>query len=296
MPTSSRMVSALCSIIDRPSSSTSSNGWMLPVEVRHAGRSRERAQPGAAGSSTGSASAAARPHRPPLRVRPCRSCRSWRFALSCGGIVGATVPRIGGRVGRRRWSIAVRAGSVTTVPRCGYGAVVCGKPIASTNSSWKRGSVAVSIFSTRRTTSSISSRAAAESRARTAPAPAALPTDAHPFDRRSRGSGRAPSRSTGSMWAPNAPARRIVVDRRRRRRAPISRSIAGAQRGLGQLDRAHVVLGDGAVGRPSPSCERRRRTCGRWRRSGGCARRSSPWIAPSVVDDAGEVQLADRPR
>ena len=48
----------------------------------------------------------------------------------------------------------------TTVARCGKAAVWCGNAIASTKCSWKRGSTAVSIFSTRRTTPSISRRAA----------------------------------------------------------------------------------------------------------------------------------------
>ena len=51
------------------------------------------------------------------------------------------------RVARRR---ADASGSSTTVARCGLGAVAWGKAIAATNSSWNRGSVAVSILTTSR--------------------------------------------------------------------------------------------------------------------------------------------------
>src|SRR5207342_3494916 len=71
--------------------------------------------------------------------------------------------------------VAGRAGRATTADRLVYAAVRCGKAIASTKCSWKRGSTAVSIFSTVRTTSSISARAAPERSAMSAPVPAAFP-------------------------------------------------------------------------------------------------------------------------
>ncbi len=56
-------------------------------------------------------------------------------------------------------------------------AVLWGIAIADTKCSWKRGSTAVSTFSTLRATSSISVLATPESNAIIAPTPAALPAD-----------------------------------------------------------------------------------------------------------------------
>src|SRR3954451_5154709 len=113
------------------------------------------------------------------------------------------------RVRRRRWASAgARSGSGTRAPRRGKGSVAWGMPIAPTKCSWNRGSVAVSIFSTRRTTSSISSRAARLSRAIRAPVPAALPALVTCSGSQS---GTRPSTIawTGSIWAPKAPASRM---------------------------------------------------------------------------------------
>src|SRR6185369_3134377 len=102
---------------------------------------------------------------------------------------------------------ASRCGRSVTVARWVDGAVRWGKAIASTKCSWKRGSTAVSIFSTRRTTSSISRRAAALSSAINAPVPAALPAA---LTWSSGASGIRPRTIAwkGSIWLPKAPARR----------------------------------------------------------------------------------------
>ena len=85
-------------------------------------------------------------------------------------------------------------------------------PIARTKCAWNAGSIAVSILTIRRATSAASCRAAPDSSARTAPAPAALPTL-----RAIAGSQSGMSPSTiayaGSMWLPNAPASRTVSKR-----------------------------------------------------------------------------------
>src|SRR5262249_51247332 len=70
---------------------------------------------------------------------------------------------------------SLRAGSSTGSPRRGNGSAACGIPIAPTKCSWTRGSVAVSILSTRRTTASISVRASRLRSAIRAPVPAAFP-------------------------------------------------------------------------------------------------------------------------
>ena len=54
--------------------------------------------------------------------------------------------------------------------------------MASTKCSWKRGSTAVSIFSTRRTTPSISRRAAPDSRAMSAPVAGRVAGGPHPVE------------------------------------------------------------------------------------------------------------------
>src|SRR3954452_1950081 len=102
----------------------------------------------------------------------------------------------------------VRSGRVTAPARFGVGAVACGNAIAETNSCWNCGSVAVSILMTARAEAFNSVRASIESSARTAPAPAALPTERTAL---TGASGTSPSTSaySGSMWAPNAPARRM---------------------------------------------------------------------------------------
>ena len=102
----------------------------------------------------------------------------------------------------------VGVGSVTCSLTFGIGAVACGIAIAATNSSWNLGSVAVSILTTSRTACSISARSRRESSACTAPVPAALPTARTLGSAQSGTSPRIIARS-GSMWAPNAPARRM---------------------------------------------------------------------------------------
>ena len=101
-----------------------------------------------------------------------------------------------------------RSGNATTCPRCEKAAVLCGNAMASTKCCWKRGSTAVSIFSTRRTTASISVRAAPDSRAMSAPVPAALPAD-RTWARSQSGMRPRIIAWVGSIWLPNAPARRI---------------------------------------------------------------------------------------
>ncbi len=138
--------------------------------------------------------------------------------------------------------MAVRAGNGTTAARCGKAAVLCGNAIASTKCSWKRGSTAVSIFSTRRTTPSISVRAAPDSRAISAPVPAALPAE-RTWARSQSGISPRIIAWSGSIWLPKAPASRISstrVDLELVHQQPD----AGVQRGLAELDRPDVVLGD----------------------------------------------------
>ena len=178
------------SISSRPSSESTSNGRQRPREERDAcdGGVQPRGLP------SGTAAAAPAGRRlghvgllswvAPVRRRRCRVAALRR---------GRDAPR---RQLRRRRE-ARRTG------RCR-----AGSPSRATKCSWKRGSTAVSIFSTRRTTSSISARAVRSSSAMRAPVPAALPAE---VTRSGSQSGTSPSTSacTGSMWAPKAPARRI---------------------------------------------------------------------------------------
>ena len=78
--------------------------------------------------------------------------------------------------------------------------------MASTKCAWKRGSMAVSIFSTRRTSPSMAARAVASSNAMRAPAPAALPTEAT-WARSQSGIMPSTIACFVSMWLPKAPAR-----------------------------------------------------------------------------------------
>ena len=133
----------------------------------------------------------------------------------------------------RRLSPSAGRGSSTTVDRCGNGAVRCGNAIASTKCSWNRGSTAVSIFSTVRTTSSISRRAALLTSAIRAPVPGGVAGGLHVATGRSPGSARGPSRGTcrsGCRTRRRAGSRRPSRCRRgpsaagRRRRARPSRA------------------------------------------------------------------------
>ena len=204
MPTSSRIVSALCSMIERPSSPRTSNG--ASVRVRNGSR-----------STWWLSRTARRPSRPPVRRLPiARSSVVSRSGRGGGGGCGGVRRRAAAAVRRRRRSaraspprsaVTGRAGRVTTRSRLGLAAVRCGIAIASTKCSWKRGSTAVSIFSTRRTTASISRRAAPDSRAISAPVPAALPA-ALTRDRSQSGTRPRTIAWSGSIWLPNAPASR----------------------------------------------------------------------------------------
>ena len=89
-----------------------------------------------------------------------RSCRRQR--LACG-------------VGPSRRLASFGAGRSTRRARLGKASVLLGIAMAATNRFWKFGSIAVSIFSMRRTTPSISARAARLRSAMRAPVPAALP-------------------------------------------------------------------------------------------------------------------------
>ena len=114
--------------------------------------------------------------------------------------------------------------------------------MASTKCAWKRGSIAVSIFSTRRTRSSMAVRAVASSSAIRAPAPAALPTEAT-LPRSQSGIMPSTIACFVSMWLPKAPAspmRSTSVDAE----VVHQQRDARVQRRLRELDRAHVVLRD----------------------------------------------------
>ena len=166
-----------------------------------------------------------------------------------------------------------RSGSATSCPRCGLGAVACGNAIAATNSSWKRGSVAVSIFTTSRTACSISARSVARQQrlhgtgarrvadgADTVERAVGHEPEHHRVERVDVGAERSGEPDVGDLGVAG------VLD---------EQVDAGPQRGLGELDRAHVVLRD-----RDPLLARARRartrTCGRPRRCAACARRGSP--------------------
>src|SRR5690606_3058193 len=99
-----------------------------------------------------------------------------------------------------------------TSDRWGKSWKLWGKPMAATKCSWNRLSVAVSTFSTRAATASISRRAAPERRAMMAPLPAALPA-ADTLSRSQAGIRPMTMAYFGSMWLPKAPARRISSTR-----------------------------------------------------------------------------------
>ena len=200
-------------------------------------------------SGADAARAACRPARPPVRLL---GASVWAVSVWSVSLMGCSSRSSRSRAparavagGARRPSLRptiLGAGSGTTIDSRVDGSVVCGMPIAPTKCSWNRGSIAVSIFSTRRTTSSISARAARFNSAMRAPVPAALPADVTCSGSQSGTSPRT-SAWTGSMCAPNAPARRM--------RSTVSmpevvhqQPAPGVERGLRQLDLAHVVLRD----------------------------------------------------
>ena len=205
-------MSAFCSISARPSSSRTSNGASLRVRNGMC-------------SACAARRAAWRAARPPDR---CLGVSSISAAPCCLRRPPAVGDARRDRPLRRPSPSATpcrRSGNGTTRPRLGKAAVWCGKAIASTKCSWKRGSTAVSIFSTRRTTPSISvgpRRTAARSARR-------FPRRCRPIGRwrdRSRGSGRGSSR--GSDRSGCRTPRRAGSRRPHRRRA--GPSAAGRRR------------------------------------------------------------------
>ena len=234
MPTCSRIVSALCSSSSRPSSRHElerrdrrvRNGVALACRRRRAGVRRAVAASTAAARSTVSLSVSASvmsatplPSASSATPTPGRRMRSNR-------VLGRSRPRA----------------------RCGVGAVACGNAIAATNSSWKRGSVAVSILTTSRTRPAPSRRAASrDSSACTAPVPAALPT-ARTRVERAVGNQTEHHRVQRIDMGAERTGEPDVVDRRDA--GVFDQQVdTGPQRRLGQLDRPHVVLGDRDRGR-----------------------------------------------
>ena len=223
IPTCSSTVSAFSSISDRCSSDSTSNGFSVARDVRHADRVRDGAR-GLPGGAAAAATAAG---------------RLGHAGLLCGARTGSAPRR------RRRPSDASatrRGGRVTVARSRAYGSVSCGIAIAPTKSSWKRGSTAVSIFSTRRTTSSISARArAVEQR-----------------DARAGAGGVAGRRDVGRVAvgheAEHERVHRVdVVAERAGEPDPVDvvdpvalaeQHAARVERRLGELDLADVVLGD----------------------------------------------------
>ena len=136
-----------------------------------------------------------------------------------------------------------RSGRATTAARFGNAAVLCGKAIASTKCSWKRGSTAVSIFSTRRTTAfDLAPRRARQERdERAGPGRVAGRPDVgevavgdEPEDHRV-------DRVDLAAEGAGQPDLVELVDRELVHQQPDAR----VERGLGQLDGPDVVLGDG---------------------------------------------------
>ena len=207
--------------------------------------------------------------------------------MRCSSLQDPTRPR-GAAAGPRSASATRRGGRVTTARSRAYGSVSCGIAIAPTKCSWKRGSIAVSIFSTRRTTSSISARAARLSSAIRAPVPAALPAR-----------GDAGRVAVGDEPEHQRVDRVDVAAERAGEADPVDvvdpvvlhqQRAARVERGLRELDLAHVVLGD----RRARARRRggRTRTCGRRGRSGACGRERAVDHAVGR-EDAGEEQLGD---
>ena len=192
-----------------------------------------------------------------------RRDRGDRPCTRCGGENQAPAPdgpeiRLAGR--RGRWSGRPRAAvararrgpSLASPPRlkvtpsaasrCGKGSVLCGIAMAPTKWAWKEGSIAVSTFSMRRTTPSISLRAEALRSAMRAPVPAALPAEPTLSSAQSGTRPRIIACLT-SIWLPKAPAsvmRSTVADAV----AVHQEAHAGIERRLGELDGAHIVLRD----------------------------------------------------
>ena len=198
-PTSSRIVSALCSISGEALLAEDLERGELPGQERDVLGVGVRA--GAPGARRGRRCVAAA-GRPSAVLPRCRSRRSAGVVARRGRRPPAAPPSRFGRA------------ASTTAPRCGNGAVLCGNAIASTKCCWKRGSTAVSIFSTRRTTPSISVRAAPDSSAMSAPVPGGIAGRPDVGRGRSRGSGRGSSRGSGRS---GSRTRRPAGSRRPRR-------------------------------------------------------------------------------
>ncbi len=191
MPTCSRIVSALCSIVARPSSLSTSNG--VSVRVRNG-----------TCSATEASRAAARPSRPPVRRRRGAAdsslmCCSSRDRMTC--VCGVADGR---RVARERG-----VGRSTTLgqPRERVGGVRdAHRPDEVLLESRLHGGLDLLDAAHDRPRSR--SRAARFNRAMRAPVPAAFPALVTCSGSQS---GTSPSTSacTGSMCAPNAPASRM---------------------------------------------------------------------------------------
>ena len=176
---------------------------------------------------------------------PARRCRPSAVLPACRPPPTRRRRRSVAGVGARAAAPPARRSAAGPRPRARFGkaAVLCGKAIASTKCSWKRGSTAVSIFSTRRTTPSISVRAAPDSSAMSAPGPGGI-------------AGRA---DVGEVAVGDEPedhrVDRVDLAAERAGQADLVDRLdpelvhqqpdAGVQRGLGELDRPDVVLGDG---------------------------------------------------
>ena len=328
MPTSSRIVSALCSMISSASSDTISYG--LIVRVRKArrpvrGRGARRGAPGSPPDRRRSRSSIPLLPRLPA-LRPASRNRSIiqnsnsppfptnrsppRIALAATepGISGSgAAAGAGGALGRRVWGAGSAAWSRRQVRRR-LGRV--GEPHRVDEQLLEpRLGRGLDLLDAR-TAASISARWPADSSARTAPAPAALPTERT----RSTGtSGTSPSTFaySGSMCAPNAPARR--TDRSRRVGPPAcshSRSMPARSAAFANwiARTSSCVTSICVAGRRRAGTRtsgRRRRPVGlaRPRRSARCRRRRSIPDEVQLADhlddpgaaDPGDVEVGARP-
>ena len=141
-----------------------------------------------------------------------------------------------------RWTRCAGAGSSTWPARRGYGSTSWGIAIALTKCSWKRGSTAVSIFSTLRTTSSISAREARFSKRDARARAGGVPGGRDPFGI-AVGNETEDERVDGVDVGAERAGEPDAIDAL----DPVSlhqERAAGVQRGLGELDLADVVLRD----------------------------------------------------
>ena len=188
-----------------------------------------------------------------------------------------------------------RAGSSKCSARCGDGSVEWGSAIAATNSSWNRGSVAVSILVTLRTAASISRAGARRDSARTAPAPAALPTDRDTVERTVGDQAehhRVRPDRCGPRTRRRGGCRSIVRDARSARRAGRCPARSAALASWIARTSFWVIMRRVSL----PTRTGRRRTCGRRARCGSVRSARVAEDRAVGVDDAGEEQLARSPR